>query len=67
MPLIRVSHAARLDAETKERMLREVTEAYARSTGSDASKVWVILDEVERTDWATSGISLAARDAATKS
>lgn len=64
MPLIRISHAAKLDAETKETMLREVTSAYANSTGSDPSKVWVIVEEVERTDWASAGLSLASRDAA---
>lgn len=65
MPLIRITHASVLNAETKELMLRAVTEAYVKSTDSDPSKVWVILEETGRADWATGGTSLAARDAAT--
>lgn len=64
MPLIRISHATRLGAESKETLLRRVTEAYAEATGSDPAKVWVILEELDRNDWASGGTSLASRDAA---
>ncbi|KAB2865500.1 MAG: hypothetical protein F9K43_16970 [Bauldia sp.] len=63
MPLIRISHAARYDQPAKDRILADVTAAYAAAAGCDPAKVWVILEEIERTDWSTGGIALAARAA----
>ena len=61
MPMIRISHAAQYDRAAKERILREVTAAYAAAAGCDPTKVWVVLEEVPKTDWSTGGTSLAAR------
>lgn len=61
MPLIRVSHAARYNQAEKERIMRDVTAAYAAACGCDPAKVWVLLEEVEKTDWATGGASIASR------
>lgn len=64
MPLIRVSHASRLDPAAKEALHARLTAAYAEATGGDPAKVWVMIEELDRADWATGGASLAARDAA---
>ena len=63
MPLIRISHATTQDADQKREVIRAVTEAYAKSTSTDPAKVWVLLEEVPREDWATGGVPLADRDA----
>ncbi|CAN7716663.1 tautomerase family protein [Aminobacter aminovorans] len=61
MPLIRISHAASYAQPVKDRLMVEVTAAYAAATGCDPAKVWVIVDEVDKSDWATGGTSLAAK------
>ncbi|MFC5507790.1 tautomerase family protein [Bosea massiliensis] len=65
MPVIRISHAAQYDPAAKEKILKEVTAAYAAAAGCDPAKVWVVLEEVAKTDWSTGGTSLAARAAQT--
>lgn len=61
MPLIRISHAAQYRPEQKETIVQAVTQAYAQASGCEPGKVWVLLEEVSAQDWATGGISLAAR------
>ena len=61
MPLIRISHAARYEQPVKDRILADVTAAYAAAAGCDPAKVWVIVEEIEKTDWSTGGTSLAAK------
>ncbi len=62
MPLIDVRHATTLDTATRRELVRALTEAYASTTGADAAKVWVLLDEVPRDEWGSGGRTLAARD-----
>lgn len=62
MPLIQVSQASQQSPEKKRELVKELTEAYARATGADAAKVWVIINEVARDSWGTGGIPLADRD-----
>jgi 4-oxalocrotonate tautomerase len=61
VPLIRVSHASPQDTDQKRTLVRAMTDAYADATGADPAKVWVILEEVSREDWATGGVPLADR------
>lgn len=63
MPLIRVSHAASFGQADKEKIMQDVTAAYASASGCDPTKVWIILEEVEKSDWATGGASIASRTA----
>lgn len=60
MPLIRVSYAGHYDQSVKDAIMRDVTDAYVAATKSDAAKVWVVLEEVERSDWSTGGTALSA-------
>lgn len=60
MPLIRVTHAAHYDQSKKEEIMREITRVYADVTGCDQAKVWVILEEIERSDWSTGGAALSS-------
>jgi 4-oxalocrotonate tautomerase len=61
VPLVRISHASTQDADQKRKLVRAMTDAYADATGADPAKVWVVLDEVPRENWATGGVPLADR------
>lgn len=61
MPLIRISHAATYEQPIKEAVMRDVTRAYAEATGCDPSKVWVLIEELDKADWSTGGTSLEAK------
>lgn len=62
MPLIQVNQASSQSPEKKRELIEAMTEAYSRVTGMDASKVWVIINEVPRDSWGTGGVPLADRD-----
>jgi 4-oxalocrotonate tautomerase len=62
MPLIQISQASQQSPEAKRNLVETMTQAYAQATGSDESKVWVIINEVPRENWGTGGIPLADRD-----
>lgn len=64
MPIIRISHAAQYEQRIKERIQASVTAAYVAETGKDPSSVWVIIEEVNSSDWSVGGTSLAAKHAA---
>lgn len=64
MPLINVNYASELADHTKAELIAELTKTYARVTGASESSVWVMLNQVPRTDWGVGGTTLAARDAA---
>lgn len=61
MPLIRISHASAQTADQKRELVRAVTDAYSEVTGADPAKVSVVLDEINRENWATGGVPLADR------
>lgn len=65
MPLINVSYASAQSEEKKAELIAELTRTYARVMGTKESSVWVMLNEVPRTDWGVGGQPLAALDAVT--
>lgn len=64
MPLINVSYASVQSDAKKAELIAELTKTYARVMGAKESSVWVMLNEVPRTDWGVGGQSLAAMDSA---
>ena len=62
MPLVEISMFTGRDDETKERMIREVTEAVVRTSGAPPEAVTVILRDVPRTDWARAGTPYSKMD-----
>jgi len=56
MPLVEISMLTGRDADTKEEMIREVTEAVARTSGAEPEAVTVIIRDVPRTDWGRAGV-----------
>ncbi|MEA3408838.1 MAG: 2-hydroxymuconate tautomerase, partial [Candidatus Eisenbacteria bacterium] len=57
MPLVEISMLTGRDADTKEEMIKEVTDAVVRTSGAPPEAVTVIIREVERTDWARGGVA----------
>ncbi|WHS51332.1 4-oxalocrotonate tautomerase family protein [Rothia sp. SD9660Na] len=64
MPLINVSYASTQSDEKKAELIAELTRTYARVMGTKESSVWVVLNEVPRTDWGVGGQTLAGLDTA---
>ncbi|WP_237232819.1 GNAT family N-acetyltransferase [Rothia nasisuis] len=63
MPLINVSYASIQSDEKKAELIAELTRTYVQVMGAKESSVWVVLNEVPRTDWGVGGQSLARLDA----
>ena len=66
MPLIEITQTAQHSAEKKRELVETITQAYAKVTGIDEAKVWVIIKEIPRDSWGTGGVPLADRDNAAK-
>lgn len=61
MPLVHISHAQTFDDSRNSEIIAAVSEAYASSSGSELSKVWVIIEAVPRTAWGVGGKPLAVQ------
>lgn len=55
MPLVEISMLSGRDPATKERIIRDVTDAVVRTSGAAPDEVTVIIHDVPRTDWARAG------------
>jgi len=55
MPVIRVEMFKGRTHEQKKAMVREVTDAFARTTGSKPESVHVVITDVEPSDWGIAG------------
>lgn len=55
MPIIRVEMFEGRDAETKQRLVRALTEAMVEITGCSEASVNVILQNVAKEDWGIGG------------
>jgi len=56
MPLVEISMLTGRDADAKEEMIREVTDAVVRTSGAPPEAVTVIIRDVPRTDWGRAGV-----------
>lgn len=56
MPLIEISMWTGRDSETKEKMIREVTDAVVRTSGAPPEAVTIIIREIPKEDWARAGV-----------
>jgi 4-oxalocrotonate tautomerase len=56
MPLVEISMFTGRDDETKERMIKEVTDAVVRTSGAPPEAVTVIIRDVSPSDWARGGV-----------
>ncbi|MFJ5269618.1 4-oxalocrotonate tautomerase family protein [Streptomyces sp. NPDC088358] len=63
MPLIHVQQTPGRTAEQKAHLVRDLTDAYVRATGSKPESVWVTVQEIGTDSWSIAGETLAARAA----
>lgn len=55
MPVVRVSWFDGKTAEEKAKVAQEITESIVKNTGTEASYIYVIFEDVKASDWAGSG------------
>ena len=55
MPVVRVSWFEGKGHSQKEKVAAEITESIVRNTGTDASYIYVIFEDVKASDWAGAG------------
>ncbi len=61
MPLVEISLIEGRDAETKERMISEVTDAIVRTSGAPAEVVTVIIRDVPKGSWGSGGVAYSLK------
>ena len=59
MPYINVKVAGTLSREQKEKIVKQVTQMMKEVAGKPESATYVVIDEVDRENWAKSGMLLA--------
>jgi len=55
MPLVEITLWPGRSAEVKENIIREVTEALARSSGAPPEAIEIIIRDIPKTDWGRGG------------
>jgi 4-oxalocrotonate tautomerase len=55
MPVVRVSWFSGKDTKTKAAVAAEITESIVKNTGTDASYIYVLFEDIEPSDWAGAG------------
>ena len=55
MPVVRISWFEGKDQDQKAKVAAEVTQSIVTHTGTDASYIYIIFEDVKPSDWAGSG------------
>lgn len=55
MPVVRVSWFEGKDHDQKQKVAAEITDSIVRNTGTEAKYIYVIFDDVAKSDWAGDG------------
>ena len=55
MPVVRVTWFEGKEAQAKEAVAREIAESIVKNTGTDASYIYVVFEDVKPSDWAGAG------------
>ena len=58
MPLAQLYIGKGRSYEQKKKLIEKVTDAIVESLGSDKNNVWVVLNEVPRSEWGIGGVPL---------
>ncbi len=56
MPMIRVEMYAGRSPEQKKALVKALTEAFVATAGSTPDSVQIVLQDIEKSDWATGGV-----------
>lgn len=59
MPMIRVEMYAGRSADQKRALVKALTEAFCATAGGTPQSVQIILQDIEKSDWATAGVLAA--------
>ena len=62
MPLAQLYIGKGRSYEQKKKLIEKVTDAIVESLGSEKNNVWVVLNEVPRSEWGIGGVPLGAPD-----
>lgn len=63
MPLATITLGkGRASYAQKKELIAKVTNAFVEVLGSDKDKVWIVLQEVPRSEWGIGGVPLAEPD-----
>lgn len=63
MPLAQITLGkGRANYEQKKKLIAKITDVFAEVLGSDKKNVWVVLQEVPRSEWGIDGKPLAEPD-----
>jgi 4-oxalocrotonate tautomerase len=55
MPVIRVTWFEGKDAAAKQQVAADITDSIVKHTGTDASYIYVVFEDVKPSDWAGAG------------
>ena len=66
MPVVRVSWFEGKDHDQKQKVAAEITDSIVRNTGTEAKYVYVIFEDVAKSDWAGAGKLYGAPEATAK-
>jgi 4-oxalocrotonate tautomerase len=55
MPVVRVTWFEGKDATAKKAVAADITESIVKHTGTDASYIYVVFEDVKASDWAGAG------------
>jgi 4-oxalocrotonate tautomerase len=55
MPVVRVSWFSGKDTKAKAAVAAEITESIVKNTGTDASYIYVLFEDIGPSDWAGAG------------
>jgi 4-oxalocrotonate tautomerase len=55
MPVVRVTWFEGKDAVAKQAVAADITESIVKHTGTDASYIYVVFEDVKPSDWAGAG------------
>lgn len=58
MPLAQLYIGKGRDYEQKKKLIEKVTQAIVDSLGSQKENVWIVLNEVPRSEWGIGGVPL---------
>lgn len=61
MPLVKIELVEGRSAETRETLIKKVTDAVAETLEIPANKVWVVVDEVKSDNWGVGGVPLSKK------
>jgi 4-oxalocrotonate tautomerase len=55
MPVVRVTWFEGKDAIAKKAVAKDITESIVKHTGTDASYIYVVFEDIKPSDWAGAG------------